>query len=71
MILVLTVLALDGWRWDEKLALSAALMAIGALAWAFAYTSAEGALRAQRFAFRRAGEVLVLVAAYSVVQVWI
>jgi len=46
MILVLKVLALDGWRWDEKLALSAALMAIGALAWAFAYTSAEGALRA-------------------------
>ncbi len=68
---MLAALSFDGWRWDERLAVSALALALGGLAWAFAYTAAEGALRPQRFAFRRAGEVLVAVAVYLAVRVWI
>jgi hypothetical protein len=61
----------DGWRWDEKVMLCGAVLSAGALAWAFAYTAAEGALRPQRFAFRRAGEALVLIALYAAARVWL
>lgn len=68
--LLLAALSFDGWRWDERLAVSALALALGGLAWAFACTAAEGALRPQRFVFRRAGEVLGAVAVYAAVRVW-
>jgi hypothetical protein len=74
MMLPLAFLAfslVDGWRWDEKLMLSATALAAGGLLWAFAYTTAEGALRPQRFAFRRAGEALLLAAIYAAARVWL
>ena len=67
---LLAALSVDGWRWDERLAASLGVAALGALAWAFAYTAAEGALRRQRLAFRRAGEVLALVALYAAARIW-
>ena len=69
--LALVILSFERLRWDEQLALSAVVVAFAALAWAFAYTAAEGALRPQRVAFRRAADVLVVVALYFVGRIWL
>jgi hypothetical protein len=66
----LAALSLDGWRWDEKAFVSGLLLALGALAWAFAFTAAEGALRSQRWAFRASGTVLAAVAIYAATRIW-
>jgi hypothetical protein len=67
---VITALSFDGWRWDERLAVSVLLVGVGLLAWAFTFTAAEGALRPQRVAFRAAGSLLALAAAYGVLRAW-
>ena len=66
----LTVLEFDGWRWDEQLAASVLVAALAAIAWAFAYTTAEGALPLQRHLLRRGADALAVVAAYLVVRIW-
>jgi len=58
-------------RLDEKLVLSLALIAVVTLVHAFSYTTAEGALPAQRLLFRRGADLLALVAAYVVLRLWI
>lgn len=67
---MLALLSFGRLRWDEQLAFSALVAAFAALVWAFAYTTSEGALRPQRLAFQRSGDLVVIVGLYVLARIW-
>lgn len=70
-LLFLAISLVDGWRWDEKLILTVAAIGTAGLTWAFAETSAEGALRPQRLAFRWSGRTLGVVFLFVAARIWL
>jgi hypothetical protein len=69
--LLATVLALSlpELRWDERIAAAVLALALAGVTWAFAYTTAEGALRTQRLVLQRCADAVVLVALYAAARI--
>ena len=69
----MTVLAswLPSLEGDQRIALALLVAALAAAAWATTWTTAEGALPLQRRTLRVAGTVVLAVAVYAVVRLWI
>ena len=55
---------------DQRIALTALVMALGALIHALAYNAAEGALELHRWTLRVAAGIIALVALYTAIRLW-